>query len=94
MMPDFKSIGLISRRINQTVDSVTHFLIFKGKQQLRATALLILVCNTKHICFCHESALDLITSLLAAGALSRELTLAMDKDCDWHSSTSNFFCLF
>ena len=30
MIPDFNSIELISSRINQTVDSVMHFLIFKG----------------------------------------------------------------
>ena len=30
MIPDFNSIELISSRINQTVDSGMHFLIFKG----------------------------------------------------------------
>ena len=45
---------------------------------------------TPNICFCRESTLNLI----AAGALSWELTSAMDEDCDWHWSTSRFFCLF
>ena len=57
---------------------------------LANNALLILVCNTKHICFCRESViaaswqLELCLGNLAAGALSWELTSAMDEDCDWH----------
>ena len=59
----------------------------KSTKVLTLDALLILVCNTKHICFCHESALNLI----ATSWQLEELTSAMDEDCDWlHISSVSF----